>query len=106
LYDRYYFDFINDAKRSNIELNRGFLRALYVFIFKPDLNLFLYADAETILSRKKEMSAEEIDRISTLYKDLFARMSDRNAKGIYACIENKKLSDTLHEVIEAYQKVA
>lgn len=106
LYDRYYFDFINDAKRSNIELNRGFVKALYALVFKPDLNFFLYADAATILSRKKEMVAEEIDRISSLYQNLFTQMSDDYQTGVYTSIENKNLENTLNQVLQSYQKVA
>ena len=44
LYDRYYFDFINDGRRSNINLPARFTQALYAFDNKPKLNLFLYAD--------------------------------------------------------------
>ncbi len=106
LYDRYYFDFINDDKRSNIQLNRGFVKSLYRLIFKPDLNFFLYADAATILSRKKEMVAEEIVRISSLYQDLFTQMSKKYHTGVYTSIENKDLEDTLKKVLQSYQKVA
>lgn len=106
VYDRYYFDFINDAKRSNIELNRGFVQSLYRFIFKPDLNIFLYADAETILKRKQEMNKEEIVRISSLYKNLFGQLKEEKRKGTYTCIENKDLNDTINQVIASYQKVA
>jgi thymidylate kinase len=106
LYDRYYFDFINDAKRSNIQLNRGFVKSLYRLVFKPDLNFFLYADAPTILSRKKEMVAEEIVRISSLYQKLFTEMERDYKTGVYTSIENKNLEDTLRKVLKSYQKVA
>jgi len=53
LYDRYYFDFINDGKRSNIQLSKKIIKAGYNFLLKPDLNFFLYADSETILKRKR-----------------------------------------------------
>ena len=52
LYDRYYFDFINDAKRSNIQLNRTFIKRLYALVYKPRFNYFLYADPEIIYSHK------------------------------------------------------
>lgn len=39
LYDRYYFDFIIDPKRSNIALPRRFTRWLYCFIMKPQVNV-------------------------------------------------------------------
>ncbi len=106
LYDRYYFDFINDSKRSNILLNRGFIKSLYRFVFKPDLNFFLYADAPTILNRKKEMVEEEIVRISSLYQNLFSQMSTEYESSVYTSIENKNLEDTLNQVLLSYQKVA
>ena len=106
VYDRYYFDFINDAKRSNIQLNRGFLKALYRFVFKPRLNFFLYADAETIIARKKEMIAPEIDQLTILYKNLFGQMSKQYKTSHYTIIENKNLELTLHTIMNTYAKLA
>lgn len=106
LYDRYYFDFINDAKRSNIQLNRGFLKALYRFVFKPKLNFFLYADAQTILSRKKEMVAPEIEQLTGLYQKLFTEMSRQYKNSHYTIIENKELDITLTTIMNTYAKVA
>lgn len=106
LYDRYYFDFINDAKRSNITLNRGFIKRLYRLIFTPDLNFFLYAKPEIILSRKKEMNAEEIDRISALYQQLFTELNRTSHQEKYQSIENNRLENTLASVYQSYQRVA
>jgi thymidylate kinase len=106
LYDRYYFDFINDAKRSNIQLNRSFVKALYRFIFKPKLNFFLYADAETILARKQELVAPEIDHLTGLYKQLFGQMSERYKDSHYKIIENKELDSTLNKIMNSYAKLA
>ncbi|MFB0924249.1 MAG: hypothetical protein QMB65_03035, partial [Vicingaceae bacterium] len=106
LYDRYYFDFINDAKRSNIQLNRSFVKALYRFVFKPKLNFFLYADAQTILARKQEMIAPEIDELTILYKQLFTQMSDKYKSSYYTIIENKELDVTLDKIMNSYAKLA
>jgi thymidylate kinase len=106
VYDRYYFDFINDAKRSNIQLNRSFLKALYRLVFKPKLNFFLYADAETILARKKEMIAPEIDQLTILYKNLFIQMSHQYKSSEYTIIENKQLALTLNKIMKTYAEVA
>jgi thymidylate kinase len=106
LYDRYYFDFINDAKRSNIQLNRCFLKALYLFVFKPKLNFFLYADSATILARKKEMIAPEIDQLTILYKNLFGQMSKQYKTSHYTIIENKHLEVTLNTIMNTYAKLA
>jgi thymidylate kinase len=106
LYDRYYFDFINDAKRSNIQLNRSFLKALYRLVFKPKLNFFLYADAETILARKQEMIAPEIDKLTVLYKQLFGQMDKQYKSSEYTIIENKELDITLNTIMNSYAKLA
>jgi len=106
LYDRYYFDFINDAKRSNIQLNRSFLKALYRFVFKPKLNFFLYADSKTILARKKEMIAPEIDQLTILYKNLFGQMSKQYKTSHYTIIENKHIDITLDIIMNTYAKLA
>ena len=106
LYDRYYFDFINDAKRSNIQLNRSFVKALYRLVFKPKLNFFLYADAATILERKQEMIAPEIDELTILYKQLFGQMSSQYKLSHYTIIENKDLNVTLDTIMNSYAKLA
>ncbi len=71
LYDRYYFDFIVDGKRSNMNINSKLTSALYRFVQKPDMNFFLYAKPEVILSRKKELKAEDIEQLTGDYKKLF-----------------------------------
>lgn len=94
LYDRYYFDFINDSLRSNIRLPRWFTKAGYQFLLKPRLNFFLYADAETILSRKKELDEKAITSLTEDYLGLFIEL-DKNTKGRYFPIENLQLHETL-----------
>jgi thymidylate kinase len=51
LYDRYYFDFVVDMKRSNLYLAKSIPKALYRMITKPDINYFLFASPEEILKR-------------------------------------------------------
>ena len=106
LYDRYYFDFINDAKRSNIKLNRRFLKAFYRFVFKPKLNFFLYADAATIRARKNEMMAPEIDKLTMRYKQLFGQMSKQYTSSHFTIIENIELEVTLNKIMKSYAKLA
>jgi thymidylate kinase len=99
LYDRYYFDFIVDGKRSNIIINKGFIRGLYFFVYKPELNIFLYAKPEVILKRKKELSSEDIKQLTTSYQDLFNKLGDTSQ---YICIENLDKGDTLNRIEQAY----
>ncbi|MCH6234484.1 hypothetical protein [Cognataquiflexum rubidum] len=94
LYDRYYFDFINDSLRSNIRLPKWLTKAGYKLLLQPHLNFFLYADAETILKRKKELDAEAIATLTKDYLSLFSDL-DKKAKGKYFPIENLHLQETM-----------
>ena len=76
LYDRYYFDFIVDPKRSNIQLNEKLTRFLYRFIHKPNLNFFLYAPLHIILKRQQELSERDIHSLTSSYQRLFNNLSD------------------------------
>ncbi|WP_194974605.1 nucleoside/nucleotide kinase family protein [Aquiflexum lacus] len=94
LYDRYYFDFINDSLRSNIRLPKWLTKAGYRLLLQPNLNFFLYADAETILNRKKELDAEAITTLTKDYLNLFTEL-DKKTEGKYFPIENLQLHDTM-----------
>jgi len=97
LYDRYYFDFIVDGRRSNINLAQALPKSLYRFITKPDLNIFLYADVATILQRKQELEPSAITNLTQNYQQLFKEFSTTH-KGIYLPIENKNRQTTLHTI--------
>lgn len=100
LYDRYYFDFIIDSKRSNIVLPKSFLRLFYYFLFKPNVNVFLYAAPEIILSRKRELSSNEIRNLTADYKELFEGFSKSGSKQQYMVINNTDLNHTLDLVMK------
>lgn len=100
LYDRYYFDFINDSVRSNIHLPEKFLRAGYFFLMKPDFNFFLYADADTILARKQELDKKTITELTNKYLSLFNDLdSGKISSGKYLPILNNKLDDTIRQIM-------
>lgn len=102
LYDRYYFDFINDSLRSNITLPKWILKSGYTFLLKPDLNFFLYADAQTILSRKRELNESTIDKLTKEYLSLFKLLGRRKANQ-YQAIENIHLERTLASISATIQ---
>jgi thymidylate kinase len=95
LYDRYYFDFINDSVRSNIRLPQWLTKAGYQLLMQPHLNFFLYADAETILSRKKELDANAIRHLTHDYLSLFKDLEAKTC-GRYYPVENLQLTETVH----------
>jgi len=106
LYDRYYFDFINDSKRSNIELPKSMIQFGYRFLLKPDLNFFLYADAELILRRKEELDKTTIERLTRQYIQLFDQL-DGSKNRRYFTIENIELDETINFILQkANTKIA
>ncbi len=106
VYDRYYFDFINDAKRTNIKVNKKVATALYCFVMKPKLNIFLYATVETILTRKQELNAADIYEMNRSYTSLFDALKLNSKKSRYTCIENNKLDNTVAAVLKEVAIVA
>ncbi|MEY3420176.1 MAG: hypothetical protein RIR48_456 [Bacteroidota bacterium] len=102
LYDRYYFDFINDSLRSNITLPKWFLKYGYIFLLKPNLNFFLYADAKTILSRKKELDETTIKVLTKEYLDLFTILGSKSL-GRYHAVENINLEYTTAHISQTIQ---
>ena len=106
LYDRYYFDFIIDSKRSNISLPKPILKWCYYFVFKPKVNVFLYAPPEIILSRKQEMSSNDIQQLTGEYRELFEELGKSNKKQRYISINNTNLEETLSVVMKKYVKAA
>lgn len=106
LYDRYYFDFINDAKRSNIEMNPMIAKALYRLVMKPRLNVFLYAEPEVILKRKQELNAQDIKQLNKRYKTLFEEFEKKSLKSTYRAIENNELSLTINNILREFGRVA
>ena len=107
LYDRYYFDFIVDGQRSNISIGDKVPRLLYRFIYKPQLNLFLYAHPDLILRRKQELTSETILDLTHKYQDLFKSLSDKESKGkpVYLAIENNIKEETLQTIFSNYKKL-
>jgi thymidylate kinase len=107
LYDRYYFDFINDSRRSNINLPVWMVRFGYKFLMKPGLNIFLYADSKIILSRKKELDARTIEILTDKYLKLFNRLNNHNKHLKYISIENVDLQSTLKRIqYNIFEKIA
>lgn len=100
VYDRYYFDFIIDSRRSNIRLSKGFVKWCYHFVFKPQVNVFLYASADIIRSRKQEMNSDEITELTTEYKTLFEDFGRTYRNQQYMIINNTNLNETLDKVMD------
>jgi thymidylate kinase len=100
IYDRYYFDFINDSKRSNIVLPKKLTSFFYNFLLKPEFNFFLFADADIILKRKEELSKATIEKLTADYHDLFELLQSKSNTLVYQPINNVDLEVTLNQVIK------
>ncbi len=100
IYDRYYFDFINDSKRSNIVLPKNISRFGYNLLLKPKFNFFLFADASIILNRKKELSKETIESLTKDYTQLFQSLQSKSSSSVYMPINNIDLETTLNQIIK------
>lgn len=103
LYDRYYFDFINDGKRSNVSLSPKLTGMGYRLLLKPRFNFFLYADVDTILQRKQELDGPSIQQLTGNYLGLFRKLSRRYNRSQYIAIENISLPQTLHIIHQHLQ---
>ena len=99
IYDRYYFDFINDSKRSNIELPKKLTVFCYRFLLKPKFNFFLFADADIILKRKQELSKATIEKLTQDYHSLFESLGSKSHFSIYETINNIELETTLNRIV-------
>ncbi|NJB82463.1 nucleoside/nucleotide kinase family protein [Wenyingzhuangia aestuarii] len=104
IYDRYYYDFINDSKRSNIQLNRNIIKSLFYFILKPKYNFYLFNTPEVILKRKKELSAKDITTLNKNYQSLFNEFKTQK-KAIYTQIKNDDRTQTVATIFKNIYKI-
>lgn len=104
IYDRYYFDFINDSKRSNIQLPKCISKSGYLFLLKPKFNFFLFEEAQIILKRKNELNESTINELTREYKTLFQNLKLKTKNRIYDSIRNDNLDTTLHAIIHTVIK--
>ena len=100
IYDRYYFDFINDSKRSNIVLPKNITKMGYRLLLKPKFNFFLFADVKTILTRKQELNEPTIIGLTKEYNTLFQELQLNTNATVYKSINNEDLETTLTHIIK------
>lgn len=105
IYDRFYFDIINDSKRSNMTLHKPFVRFAYSFLLKPNYNFFLYASADTILERKRELDRKTIDKLTFDYLNLFKSLQGRKKKARYIAINNEALDQTKQHIFKTIGQI-
>lgn len=62
IFDRYYYDYYIDKRRSRINLPDWIIRLGEIVIPEPDIIICLGTEAETIYKRKPELTLPEIER--------------------------------------------
>lgn len=98
LYDRYYYDFFVQPTSRNLIYK--FRKILLLFVKKPDIIIHLDADADSVYSRKQELSMKEIEIQNTILKDLF-----KGCKNAYSVKNvNKSINDIDQEIFEILYK--
>lgn len=70
IFDRYYYDYLIDPKRSRIALPSWSIKLMSLLIPKIDLIICLGTNANTIYKRKPELKLNEIERQVKALKDL------------------------------------
>lgn len=70
IFDRYFYDFIVDPRRSRINLPTWLRRLFLRLTPQPDLVFFLDCDAEIVYARKQELAKDEIQRQLNEYRKL------------------------------------
>lgn len=68
IFDRYYYDYYIDQRRSRTSLPRWVLRFGEIFVPVPDLILCLGGDPKKIYERKPETSLDEVTRQTNVLK--------------------------------------
>jgi thymidylate kinase len=98
LYDRYYFDFVNDSKRSNIHISPRLTGALYRLLIKPQYNFLLYAKPDEILKRKQELDEATIIELTSNYLKHFETLSATHKHSQYIPVCNDELNETVDQI--------
>ena len=79
VFDRYYYDYLIDPRRSRICLPRWLVACVVAFFPQPDLILCLGADPNVIHARKPELPLEEVERQLAELR----RFCDRNNRAVW-----------------------
>ncbi len=102
LYDRYYFDYIVDSRRANINLGSKITAPFYRIIRKHQLNILLYADPKVILARKQELTESEITSLTQSFLTLFEKLQSQSPSQLYLPIQNIELEKTMAKIEKAF----
>jgi thymidylate kinase len=87
VFDRYFDDLLIDPQRYRYGGPRWAVKAVQLLVPQPDLVLVMDAPAEVVLSRKQEISSEEVERQRRQYCEYQRKASNRHLINASASIE-------------------
>lgn len=103
VFDRYFYDYINDPLRACIRLPKWLMKAYGLFVPTPDLTICLGANPEKIHARKPELPIEEVRRqIDTL--KAFAESNNRAVLIDTGCSIEESVQMTMTAILEMMSK--
>lgn len=99
IFDRYFYDYVNDPLRACIRLPKWLMKCYGVFVPAPDLTICLGADPEKIHARKPELPIEEVRRqVETL-----KQFAESNRKAVWVdtgCSVEESVEQTMTAILE------
>jgi hypothetical protein len=96
VFDRYYYDYYVDMYRYHYSLPDWVPHFFSFLIPRPDMTFVLYAQADVIYERKKELSLEETQRQCEAFRKV--AFTVKNAMLIDV---NRPVEEVVHSIIEA-----
>ena len=92
LIERYYYDYIIDKVRYNLNLSDGFIKFFGYLVKKPDVIFILTGDSHILYERKHEISVEEIEEQKNRFIEVFkdnpkAVFIDTTVNSIDKCVD-------------------
>ena len=99
VFDRYYYDVIADPKRIKISIPLWVTKFIGKFIPQPDITFYLYAPAEVMFERKKEIPIDQLVKISIRY------MGFNFIKEFHKVSTDTSVKITLKRVLEVYRNL-
>lgn len=99
--ERYYYDYIIDKVRYNLNLSDAFLNLFGIFIKKPDLIIILTGDAEKLCERKHEITVEEIEKQKARLNALFCE----NPKAVFIDTVENGVDTCVNQILRAGDEI-
>ncbi len=90
IFDRYFYDFLADPKRSSIKLPYLIKKIYLRFVPKPDIVFFLHCEADIIYERKQELTMNSIEILLKKYEKL--KKDDKRINKIDASLSPKEIT--------------